>query len=103
METIKEIFKIGHGPSSSHTMGPAIASERFLEKNKEAESFKCILYGSLAKTGKGHLTDYIIEKKFRGYPSIVVQHEMDHFSGTLYYDHINKKDPLKVKPDAIQL
>ena len=74
MESIKEIFKIGHGPSSSHTMGPAIASEIFLERNPDASSFKCILYGSLAKTGKGHLTDYIIEKKFRDH-NIVVEFE----------------------------
>lgn len=64
MESIKEIFKIGYGPSSSHTMGPAIASKKFLEKNSKANSFKCILYGSLARTGKGHLTDYIIKKSF---------------------------------------
>ncbi len=79
METIKEIFKIGHGPSSSHTMGPAIASERFLEKNKDATNFKCVLYGSLAKTGKGHLTDYIVEKKFRGYPiEVIFDHNIEY-------------------------
>lgn len=64
MESIKEIFKIGYGPSSSHTMGPAIASKKFLDKNIDADSFKCYLYGSLASTGKGHLTDYIIKKTF---------------------------------------
>lgn len=64
MESIKEIFKIGYGPSSSHTMGPAIASKKFLDKNPQATHFKCILYGSLAQTGKGHLTDYIIKKTF---------------------------------------
>ena len=65
METIKEIFKIGYGPSSSHTMGPAFASEKFLNKNKDADKFRCVLYGSLAQTGKGHLTDYIIKKTFK--------------------------------------
>ena len=50
-----------------------------------------------------YLTKTNIRKKFRGYPAIVVQHEMDHFSGTLYYDHIDKKNPLKVKEGAIQL
>ena len=50
-----------------------------------------------------YLTKTIIRKKFRGYPAIVVQHEMDHFSGTLYYDHINKKNPLLVKEGAIQI
>ena len=65
MESIKEIFKIGYGPSSSHTMGPAIASQKFLIKNQNASSFTCILYGSLARTGKGHLTDYIIKRLFK--------------------------------------
>lgn len=65
MESIKEIFKIGYGPSSSHTMGPALASEKFLNKNKDADKFRCVLYGSLAQTGKGHLTDYIIKKTFK--------------------------------------
>lgn len=60
MESIKELYKIGFGPSSSHTMGPAIASEQFLKKNLDATSFEVELYGSLALTGKGHLTDKII-------------------------------------------
>ncbi|HBG1533590.1 TPA: L-serine ammonia-lyase [Clostridioides difficile] len=62
MDTLKELFKIGSGPSSSHTMGPQRAAERFKNENPDAESFRAILYGSLAATGKGHLTDYIIEK-----------------------------------------
>ncbi|WP_304340970.1 L-serine ammonia-lyase, iron-sulfur-dependent, subunit alpha [Metaclostridioides mangenotii] len=62
MDSLKELFKIGNGPSSSHTMGPQRASERFKNDNPDAESFRVHLYGSLAATGKGHLTDYIIEK-----------------------------------------
>ncbi|MCC0685919.1 L-serine ammonia-lyase [Clostridioides sp. ZZV14-6345] len=62
MDTLKELFKIGSGPSSSHTMGPQRAAEKFKNENPDAESFRAILYGSLAATGKGHLTDYIIEK-----------------------------------------
>ncbi|WP_102833929.1 L-serine ammonia-lyase [Clostridioides difficile] len=62
MDTLKELFKIGSGPSSSHTMGPQRAAERFKNENPDAESFRAILYGSLAATGRGHLTDYIIEK-----------------------------------------
>lgn len=72
MESIKEIFKIGYGPSSSHTMGPALASQIFLTKNPNASSYKCILYGSLALTGKGHLTDYIIKKTFQERPIEIV-------------------------------
>lgn len=60
MESIKNIYKIGHGPSSSHTMGPGYASEIFLKKNINADKFIVELYGSLALTGKGHLTDKTI-------------------------------------------
>ncbi len=64
MDSLKELYKIGSGPSSSHTMGPQRAAKRYKEKYPEADSYKCTLYGSLAATGRGHLTDYIIEKEF---------------------------------------
>ena len=64
MESIKEIYKIGYGPSSSHTMGPKKAAELFLQRNSSAASFRVTLYGSLAATGKGHLTDQAIGKTF---------------------------------------
>lgn len=60
MKSIKELYRIGTGPSSSHTMGPRRAAEMFLERNQDATSFNVILYGSLAATGKGHLTDVAI-------------------------------------------
>jgi L-serine dehydratase len=60
MESIKDIFRIGNGPSSSHTMGPKKAAEIFLSRNKLCERFQVTLYGSLAATGKGHLTDIAI-------------------------------------------
>lgn len=60
MKTIKEIYRIGHGPSSSHTMAPRFASEQFLGRHPEAARFEVVLYGSLAATGKGHLTDQAI-------------------------------------------
>ncbi len=66
MESIREIYKIGHGPSSSHTMGPAKAAKKFLEANTEASLYKVTLYGSLAATGKGHLTDKAIMEIFTG-------------------------------------
>lgn len=62
MESIKSIYKIGYGPSSSHTMGPALAALTFLKKNLFASSFKVELYGSLAMTGKGHLTDITLQR-----------------------------------------
>ena len=61
MESISEIFRIGTGPSSSHTMGPSKAAQLFLESNPGAVRFEVDLYGSLAATGKGHLTDKAIE------------------------------------------
>lgn len=57
MKSIRDVYKIGTGPSSSHTMGPERAAKRFLEKYSDLDNFKCILYGSLAQTGKGHGTD----------------------------------------------
>ena len=62
MNSITEIYKIGRGPSSSHTIGPERACKIFKSKNPKADFFKIILYGSLAKTGKGHGTDTVIRK-----------------------------------------
>ncbi len=60
MESIKQLFKIGQGPSSSHTMGPRKAALQFLERKPGAARYLVTLYGSLAATGKGHLTDKAI-------------------------------------------
>lgn len=62
MTSIKEIYKIGRGPSSSHTIGPEKACKIFKSQNADANEFTAILFGSLAKTGKGHGTDTVIEK-----------------------------------------
>ena len=64
MKSLTELYKIGRGPSSSHTMGPEKAAKLFSERNKNALSFKAVLYGSLAKTGKGHGTDVVLKKTF---------------------------------------
>ena len=60
MESLKELYKIGNGPSSSHTMGPKKAATQFAERCGKVDSFRVTLYGSLAATGKGHLTDTAI-------------------------------------------
>lgn len=60
MESIKRLYKIGYGPSSSHTMGPRKAAEQFLEANPGAARYEATLYGALAATGVGHLTDKAI-------------------------------------------
>ena len=60
MPTIRELYKVGRGPSSSHTMGPEKAGIIFKSRYPDADSYKAILYGSLASTGKGHMTDFSI-------------------------------------------
>ncbi len=60
VKSLKELYKIGRGPSSSHTMGPSKAATMFSHRHPEADSFEVTLYGSLAATGKGHLTDVAI-------------------------------------------
>ena len=60
MKSIKDLYKIGTGPSSSHTVGPRSAAKEFLGRYPDAASFRVTLYGSLAATGKGHMTDVAI-------------------------------------------
>ena len=60
MKSLKELYRIGKGPSSSHTMGPQKAAHIFSDSHNEAKSFRVTLYGSLAATGKGHMTDVAI-------------------------------------------
>lgn len=62
MNSLRELFKIGRGPSSSHTIGPERACKRLKELYPDADRFKVFLYGSLALTGKGHRTDVVIEQ-----------------------------------------
>jgi len=65
MESIKELYKVGNGPSSSHTIGPRKAALAFLKNNLKSDIIKVTLYGSLALTGKGHLTDKALEDVFK--------------------------------------
>lgn len=62
MQSLTELYKIGMGPSSSHTMGPRKAAEEFNALYPQAVSFRVTLYGSLAATGKGHLTDFAVKE-----------------------------------------
>ncbi len=65
MDSIRNLFNVGRGPSSSHTMGPARAAKTFLEKDPGgSHTYRVTLYGSLAATGKGHLTDQAILEVF---------------------------------------
>jgi L-serine dehydratase len=72
MESIKEIFKTGNGPSSSHTMGPRKAAELFRTKYPGASRVRVSLYGSLALTGKGHLTDKAVLEGLAPVPGEIV-------------------------------
>ena len=62
MKSLREIYRIGKGPSSSHTMGPQKAAQIYLQAHPTVTDFHVTLYGSLAATGKGHMTDVAIEE-----------------------------------------
>ena len=72
MRSIREIYKIGKGPSSSHTMGPERAATMFKAAYPQADGFKVILYGSLSKTGVGHGTDRVIREVLSPLPTEIV-------------------------------
>ena len=72
MKSIRDIYKTGRGPSSSHTMGPERACMIFRSEQPKAASFRAVLYGSLAKTGPGHGTDRVIRESFSPIPCEVV-------------------------------
>ena len=72
MKSIREIYKIGKGPPSSHTIGPERAAKIFREKHPEADAFEVKLYGSLCKTGKGHGTDRVLYEVLSPVPTEVV-------------------------------
>jgi len=79
MESLKEIFRIGKGPSSSHTMGPQRAATIFAERYPEAARFEVTLYGSLAATGKGHMTDKAIIDVLKQVAAVEITWEPDIF------------------------
>ncbi|MBQ9762225.1 MAG: L-serine ammonia-lyase, iron-sulfur-dependent, subunit alpha [Oscillospiraceae bacterium] len=72
MKSIREIYKIGKGPSSSHTMGPERAATLFKGRYPEADAFQVILYGSLSKTGVGHGTDRVLREVLSPLPTNIV-------------------------------
>ena len=74
MRSLKELYRIGRGPSSSHTIGPERACKLFLAENPEATSFTARLYGSLAKTGEGHGTDEVIRTVL---PNVTVEFDVE--------------------------
>ena len=82
MQSLRYLYKIGHGPSSSHTMGPSKAAVVMMERFPNANNFKVVLYGSLALTGRGHLTDKIIIDTFDTLPCEI---KFDYLSECTYH------------------
>lgn len=72
MQSIRQVFYVGHGPSSSHTIGPYNATKYVLEKYNNIKDIKVTLFGSLASTGRGHLTDYAIKLLLKDIPHTIV-------------------------------
>ena len=72
MKSIREIYKIGKGPSSSHTMGPERAAKLFRSEHPECDAFRVMLYGSLSKTGIGHGTDRVVRDVLSPLPTEIV-------------------------------
>ncbi len=81
MKSIKDIYKIGKGPSSSHTMGPERAAQLFLSQNPGATGFKVVLYGSLSKTGIGHGTDRVLREVLAAHPT-EIEFSREELAGT---------------------
>ncbi len=71
MQSLKELFRIGPGPSSSHTLGPQRAALMFRETFPEAHAYDVDLFGSLSLTGKGHMSDKAIIEALQPIPCAV--------------------------------
>ena len=72
MKSLRNLYRIGHGPSSSHTIGPQRIAKFLKEKYQNLKSVGVVLYGSLAFTGRGHLTDKAIIDEFSPIPCVVL-------------------------------
>ena len=96
MKSIREIYKTGKGPSSSHTMGPERAANYFKNAHPQADGFRVILYGSLSKTGVGHGTDRVLREVLAPVPTEIV------FSGEALPPsaHPNTMDLIALKSGA---
>ena len=77
MKSVRNLFKIGVGPSSSHTMGPAFAAKEFRSRFPECDRVAVTLYGSLAKTGEGHGTDRVIREELSGLETEIIFNTSD--------------------------
>jgi L-serine dehydratase len=95
MQSIKELYRIGNGPSSSHTMGPAKAAALYADRHHNARGFAVTLYGSLAATGKGHLTDEAILKVMTPYCPTTIKWQpkkfMPYHPNAMKFEVVNEK------------
>ena len=77
MKSIRDLYKVGKGPSSSHTMGPERAARIFKQENPGAERYEVTLYGSLALTGVGHGTDRVLSEVLAPTPTEIIFSKKD--------------------------
>ena len=98
MKSIREIYKIGKGPSSSHTMGPERAALQFLKEYPDAVRYQVILYGSLNKTGIGHGTDSVLRETL-GTDKTEIIFSPDEWEGM----HPNTLDLIAYDDDGVKL
>ena len=96
MKSLRKLYRIGYGPSSSHTMGPSAACGIFLSEHPDADSYRVVLYGSLSKTGRGHRTDIAVTKAFAPKKCEVVFGDADENE----LPHANTMDIYAVKDGA---
>ncbi|MDY0163526.1 L-serine ammonia-lyase [Desulfobotulus sp.] len=94
MQSLKQLYRYGMGPSSSHTMGPRRAAEIFRKNHPEAQAFRVHLYGSLSLTGKGHLTDRAIEDGLAPQPCTLIWHTeaLDFHPNGMLFEALDSKD-----------
>ncbi|MEG0284060.1 MAG: L-serine ammonia-lyase, iron-sulfur-dependent, subunit alpha [Erysipelotrichales bacterium] len=94
MQSLREFYKVGPGPSSSHTMGPQRAAKKFKEKYPDASKYIVTLYGSLSLTGKGHLTDWIILETLKGTPTEIkwVDEELPNHPNGMIFQAFDEND-----------
>lgn len=106
MKSLKELYRIGHGPSSSHTMAPRAAMLRFSEKYDKAATFRVTLYGSLAATGKGHLTDVALTEAVTGKVVKILwkpEEELSKFANGMHFEAFDKSGKLLGEADDYSL
>ncbi len=105
MKSIRDIYKIGKGPSSSHTIGPERAATMFKEKHPEADRFEVVLFGSLSKTGKGHGTDRVLLEVLSPTPTDIIfstdEEGFDHPNTMDFYAYFGEEKTEKYRVYSI--